>query len=153
MVERWKKLVFLSPSKVQSVLDFKAENSSSKRRVWWYSLRSFFPRQKESGQNHYTELFEYHLDGQAVFFFFVVEDVAKVYSMYARVPSQSVRSRIVIEIGLLTSSPWSFLESCPTPFMPLPSLSNLTLLTSQPRTYRRMASSTPTQLTPYPRTP
>ena len=70
MVERWEKLVFLSPSKVQSVLDFKAQNSFSKRRVWWYSLRSFFPRQKESGQNHYTELFEYHLDGQAVFFFF-----------------------------------------------------------------------------------
>ena len=69
MVERWEKLVFLSPSKVQSVLDFKAQNSFSKRRVWWYSLRSFFPRQKESGQNHYTELFEYHLDRQAVFFF------------------------------------------------------------------------------------
>ena len=68
-MERWKKLVFLSPSKVQSVLDFKAQNSSPKRRVWWYSLRSFFPRQKGSGQNHYLELFEYHLDGQAVFFF------------------------------------------------------------------------------------
>ena len=57
------------------------------------------------------------------------------------------------EIGLLTSSPSSFLESSPTPFMPLLSPSNLTLLTSQPRTYCRMANSTPTQLTPYPRTP
>ena len=73
--------------------------------------------------------------------------------MYAGVPSQSVRSRIETEIGLLTSAPSSFLESSPTPFMPLPSPSSLTLLTSWPRTYRRMANSTPTQLTPYPRTP
>lgn len=77
----------------------------------------------------------------------------KVHSTHAKVPSQLVRSRTMTKNGLSTSSPLSFLEASLTPFTPLLSPSNLTLLTSRPGTYRQMANSTPTQLTPYPRTP
>jgi len=43
-VERWKKFVLRSPRRVHSMQDFKAQNSSSGRRICWYSTWSSVSR-------------------------------------------------------------------------------------------------------------